>query len=121
MDRLPIASVLGMPHGFFPLFFSAIGRHILTDDSKGYFKQLSLVRMVNLLKKVRNMSGMKIFTLTFKLEVIKAKSYALQTYNCNLNKTKANLSIIPTTTPPTDAPGMVMGAKGAKHSCVEQI
>ena len=66
--------------------------------------------MVKLLQKVRNMLGTctKIFMLPLNLEWSRLKCIA----NIQLqSQHKANLSIIPTNTPPTNAPGMVMGPK----------
>ena len=73
MDRLPIASVLSLPNGFFPLFLSAIRRHILRDNSKGYSKQLNGEAVAEGQEHVGNMY--ENFHATFKLEVIKAKMH----------------------------------------------
>ena len=67
---------------------------------------MSLVRMVKLLKKVRNMLGMcKIFTLTFQFKVIKAKS---QIVNIQL-QSQLNQGKLIYYPPPTNVPGMMMG------------
>ena len=73
MDRLPIASVLSLPNGFFPLFLSAIQRHILRDNSKGYSEQLNGEAVAEGQEHVGNVY--ENFHATFKLEVIKARTH----------------------------------------------
>ena len=62
-----------LPNGFFRLFLSAIQRHILRDNSKGYSKQLNGEAVAEGQEHVGNVY--ENFHTTFKLEVIKAKTH----------------------------------------------